>query len=221
LSRHKFKIHVGIFASLACTVLLATVAAAQSPAPPTDIRINRRPLTDFGAYTRDKIESKSINLDAPFLIELTGKLDKSGKLDPTAAKYTKAEGDRAIVDVVKKAIESINDAGFFAYLTQLDNRSSSEIVIRAAQDDTTFMASINLDSLTEARARTVASALNSMVTLAKSVKSRQDSASNDDILLLGSIAALSEGKSIVIKFNMPKATVREMIERKLAEPQTK
>lgn len=179
------------------------------------VRINQRPLKDLGLYIREKVELRAVDLDAPFSVELSGRLNKSGRLDPATTKYTKTDGDKEVVEVVKKTIQSINDSGYFRYLSQLVATSTSDLLIRAAQNDSGFTSSITIEGSSENHARTVASGLNAMVTAAKALPASQDSRDKDEVWLINSVVALSEGKSIVIKLSLPKSSLREMIERQL------
>lgn len=204
---------VSIFAFL---VSLTGAVVAQPESDKYGVWINRHPLKDFSEYAKRKIETKSVDLDAIFSVELTGKLGKSGKLDPSTVVYAKSEGDEKMIEVVKKAIEAINDSGWFAYLTHLGG-SDGNITIRAAQNELTFTSSIAAEMPTESKARSVASALRMLSQMASMTGKDSSTMDKDELLILNSIAVSSEGKACVLKLNMPKASFREMIVRKLTE----
>ncbi len=180
-----------------------------------EVVINQRPLRDLGQDLKNRIEARSVDLDTPFSVELTGVLEKSGKLDPATVKYQKAEGGKEIVDAVKKAIEAINDSGYFAYLSRME--PEGPVIIRAAQDASEFNSSLSVEMSTANKARTLASVFQMMIVAARQNAENKIGLDKDVRPLLNSTTISSEDKSFVIKIGMPKSSFREMIEPRLSD----
>lgn len=177
--------------------------------------INKRPLTDFGDEVRRQVESKSIDLGAPFEIELLGKLGKDGKLDWTSARFTKAEGDKKIVALTKDAIEALNDSGYFQYLSGL---LMTDVVVNLRQGESDFAVSISSELASESRSRTLASSLGTLLQAAIAQISKNQNRA-DDILILKSIVVSSDAKKLLISSKLPKTVVRDMVERAISRQQ--
>lgn len=194
------------------TVLFASAGILFAQDNKDGISINKRPTNDFAVYVREQIESKALDLSAPFDVELEGKLSKNGRLDTATAKFTKTEGDKASVEMIKRGIEAINDAGWFQYLSQL---SLDKIVIRARQDDSNTEFSISGFVESESKAKTFASGLTMMLQLAGTQKG-----SEDDLLLIKNTAVSASGKQLAVKLSLPTSVVRGIVDRHLSPAKT-
>ena len=199
--------------------------------PVADDAINKRPFKDLGNIVNDLLARKEIDLEkSQFLVEATGKLDKDGKLEKKTFRFTKAiSTDPKMVDVVKKSIEAFNDSGLLKYLKDL---SGKDLRLSIKQDQTVIAAVVQSELDRDTRAASVASALKFGVGIAQDKKKKaiaQMQAENnpdkavdlqneiDDLQLLENTQITSDGKSLVITFNVQKTIVQQMIQRKLAE----
>lgn len=180
----------------------------------SDVEINRRPFTDLSLYVIARLESKSVDLTAPFSIELSGTLSKEGKIDPKTARYTKVEGDKSIVEIAQKVIEAFNDSGFFVYFAQL---SAKNVTIRLSQNESDFTASFISEVESEKRARSIASSLSLLISTATQTKRQGDRNDTDDLVFLQSTRSSSEGKNFVVMLNLSKSILHNLISRKLSE----
>ncbi len=149
-------------------------------------------------------------LDSPFALEMKGKFDKAGKIDPAATVFTLAEGNKQILEALKQSITAIGDAGYFSYIAQL-GPINDEFSIRTMFDGLSIRGTIRFDAANENRARSTVSGLKMMIEAAKLKISEQN-----DTLLLKSVNAVSDGKAVAVSFILPKHAFREMLERKLA-----
>lgn len=172
------------------------------------VMINRRPMTDFAAHVDHQVDSKSVDLWAPFEVELEGTLGKDGRIETGTAKFTKAEGAEASVELIKRGIEAVNDAGWLQYLSQL---SVQRVTIRARQNDSELEVLILGSVESESRARSMASALNMILKLGA-----ENKASEEERLLLENSTVSSDSKRLVIKLALPKATVRGIVDKYLS-----
>ncbi len=179
--------------------------------------INKRPLKDLGNYVNDLLDKKQLNLELPFVLRAKGKLNKDGKFDPKTFRFDEVTtADQKMADVVKESIEAINDSGYLQYLKDL---SGKDFQLEVKQDDTTLNAIVQSEVENESRARAIKSGLDFLIGLAKSKNSSETADQNDkDVLVLLENARIEAvGKKLVIIFNVPKAVVQGLIQRKLQE----
>jgi hypothetical protein len=180
--------------------------------------LNKRPFVDLAAYINDLLDKNKVKLDSQLVISATAKLDKkTGKLDPKTFVYQKAEStDPELVKVVKQAINAMNDSGFLVYLKDLSGKT---LTIQIVQDENNVGAIVSSELESENYAKTVSSGLNTIISFKKSAKElpTADNNDKDDLVLLQNAAVTAEGKKLVLGFNIPKADLQRMIQRKLAE----
>ncbi len=195
-----------------------------SPAPtvvPTgpiaDVELNKRPFVDLGNFVNDLVDKKQVQLDSKFLVNATGKLDEKGKLDAKSFRFIKAEStDPKMIEVVKEAIEALNESGYLQYLSLLNGKVLS---FQVQQDDDTVTALVQTEFDNELRPITVKTLLSAYIDDKKKKKDMPEADQNDkdDLALLQQATVEAVGKKIVISFKIPKADAQQMIQRKLAE----
>ena len=100
---------------LACGLLL-TVAAFPVFAQEEKVEINKMLFNNFVQIIKQKVDAGKIDLTESFSIELEGVLNKDGKLDAKKSKFTRSEGDAAMIEIGKSFIEAVGDSGFFRHL---------------------------------------------------------------------------------------------------------
>jgi hypothetical protein len=195
---------------LFCGIALAFAALPVDGQENADgITINKRPIRDLGDFVREKVSNKEVDLEKPFLVEIEGVLTKDGRLDGAKSKFIRTEGDRQMIEVAKRAIEAVNDGGWFVYLRNL---GAGKIDFLISQDDKTVSSIIKGDAADENKAKTIASGLNAMFQIGK-MKVKGE----DEKLLLSSASVVSAGKQFIINFALPREAAQEMIRRKLKE----
>ena len=185
--------------------------------PITGVEINKRPIVDLGNWVNDKVGKKEVDLQTQFLVNVKGKLDKTGRLDPKTFSYVTAMSpDEDMVEVIKRSIEAINVAGYLQYLKDL---SGKDFNFQLQQDTENISAVVQSEMESETRANSIKSGLNFLIGLAKDKKSKPEADQNDkdDLVLLENAVVETDGKKVVIKFTVPKAVAHPMIQRKLAE----
>jgi hypothetical protein len=186
--------------------------------PVTDAQINKRPFVDLANTINDLLDKNQVKLDSQFVISATGKLDKTtAKFDPKSFRFLKAEStDPKLLEVIKEAIEAMNASGYLAFLKDL---SGKDLSIQIIQDDTNVKALIQSELENDNKAKTISSGLNFLISAKKQAKEspQADQNDKDDLVLLQNAAVTSQGKKLIIGFNIPKADIQRMIQRKLAE----
>jgi len=110
----------------------------------------------------------------------------------------------------------MNDSGYLQYLKDL---SGKDLTIQITQDDTNVKAVIQSQLESDARAQTVSSGLSFLINFKKQEKESAfaDENDKDDLVLLQNAAVKAQGRILMIGFNIPKADLQRMIQRKLAE----
>lgn len=198
---------------LACGLLL-TLAAFPVFAQ-EDIEINKQPLQDFGEYVLEKVSKKEVDLTKNFLVELQGTITADGKFDrdPKKSRFVKTEGDQAMTDVAKFAIEAIGDSGLLNFLKGLGIDKANFIL---QQDNDQLYASITSDQKTEQEAKIVSSRLNALISIGKFTV-KEEAAK----ILLNAAKVESQGKNFVLNFKLPKPIAQDMINRQLQKLEAK
>lgn len=190
---------------------------AEPTDPVTGYDINKRPFVDLGMKVNDLLDKKEIKLESPFVASAAGKLTKEGKLDPKSFRWGPVSSDdQKMIEVVKGAIEAINDSGYLQYLKDL---SGKDFNLMLQQDELNISAVIQSEMDNENRAKSISSGLSLLIAGAKSKKSSENADQNDkdDLVLLQNATVEHNGNRVVIKFTVPKDVALPMIQRKLAE----
>jgi hypothetical protein len=183
------------------------------------IYLNKRPLTEYAEKT--KPSNANITPDAIYKVVMTGELgpgkDKSGKEIKTivlknpkpveTVATNKASADMA--KLTQDGILALGDSGWLGYLYTLGVK---KVTITVIQDASDFKVTIQADQKDENTAKTVASGLNSFISIGKMATD------GDEKNLLERATTTAVGKTFVLNFAGPKAEIIEMIRRKLAEP---
>lgn len=182
-----------------------------------EININKQPLIDLGNEMNRKVVNKEIDLNAPFLVEISGVIDRSGSGKLEAVKIVRAEGDQHVVEAVKDVVIAIVDSGYLGYLRSMDIR---EVKILAKQDESSLSASLTSTLKTKERAAATASSLTALLTIAPMALSRESGPNKFDaeIFLLKSMKATAENEKVFLDFVAPKQKVREIIVSRLLKP---
>ncbi|HQU83291.1 MAG TPA: hypothetical protein PKY59_09215 [Pyrinomonadaceae bacterium] len=187
--------------------------------PVTEVELNKRPLKDLGKYVNGLLadKTKKFDLTTQFMVAAKGKLMKDGRIDPKTFKYLQAQSnDPQMVEVVQQSIEAIDASGYLKYLADLSGRDLNLVL---QQDDTNITAQVLSEVESDSRAKSIKNALDLAISLVKMKKTSNNSDQNDkdDLELLNGASVQIDGKKILIKFAIPKATAQQLIQRKLLE----
>lgn len=203
------------------TAVAETNTNPQPTASPTDPvlgpDINKRPIVDLGNFVNEKLQKNEVDLQTEFKVNAKGKLDKNGRLDPKTFKWEQAvSSDEDMLEVVKRAIEAINVAGYLQYLKDM---SGKDFNFQLQQDAENISAVAISEMETETRARAISSGLDLLIAGIKLKKQGENADQNDkdDLVLLENAKVETNGKQVVLKFVVPKTIAHPMIQRKLAE----
>ena len=177
--------------------------------------INKKPLQDFGDVVLEKVTKKEIDLTKNFLVEMQGTITDDGKFDrdPKKSRFVKTEGDEAMVNVAKSAIEAIGDSGLLNYLKGL---GIDKVNFTLQQDNDQIYVAITSDQKTEQRAKTVSSGLNGWISIGKATVKEDDTK-----ILLDAAISEAQGKNFVLNFKLPKPIAQDMINRQLQKAEAK
>lgn len=185
-------------------------------APVADVTLNKRPFTELGDLINGLRDKNQVNIEAPFLLMATGKLN-DGRLNPKSFKITRLDtADPNMADVLKKSIQALDASGYLQYLSAAGIKNVN-LVVQQDASNVTAMVESQFDN--EVRPKTVQTLLNTLIASKKLAKSGADASPNDkdDLLLLQNASVVPTGKKVVISFTIPQADLQRMIQRKLAE----
>ncbi|MBS1795031.1 MAG: hypothetical protein JSS81_14315 [Acidobacteria bacterium] len=206
-----------------------TPQATPSPSPtpnPDDVATedqygvyrNKKPLKDYAQ--KALVEVKKVKLDAPFSVTITADLDtgKDGKtIVLKNAKPVKnpnqPAGDKKMEKLVQDAILAVGDSGWLGYLKTV--AKVNKVTFTLTQDDNFVTARIVGDQQDENIAKTNASGLGGIISIAKGATD------GDEKVLLEGATTTAEGKTLVLNVAIPKPVAQEMITRKLKEAEEK
>ena len=175
--------------------------------------INKKPLQDSADNLNQKLEKGEVDLTKPFSVTLEGYLTKEGKFDIKRSRFTKSEGDRQMVEVVKQAIEAVSDSGMLSYLQQF---GIEKVIVNISQDDKNVAAVITSELPTVAKAKTIVSGFNVFFQMAKiNVKEETEKT------LLNAAKVSSQDKNFIINFAMPKEEVHQLLKNELQKAKEK
>lgn len=167
---------------------------------------NQKPLKDFGAIYGEQILNKSININAPFTIEIRASLDENGKLVNPKLTQT-SDSDPKMSEVAKKAILAFGDSQLLKPLYDVGGRS---VIITFAQDKDNLQAIIKTETKSETQAKILQSGLN--LYLNNFFKPKEGS---DEEILMKKAQFATQGKSFIINFQISNSDKNMMIERSL------
>ncbi len=196
--------------------------ADEAKADQFGVFINKRPLKDRAKETIVQVAAKDLKLDKSFKVVIEGTLGlakdgkttvlKNPKLIPVDPKIP---NDPEMVKLAQDWILAVGDAGWYAYLDRLDDKTkikSGKVVITIEQNDTDFVANIRSEKASENSAKSIASGLGLLLQAAAAAAK-----GDEQTFLKAATAPTSEGKTLILNFSFPKPIVQEMIQRKLAE----
>ncbi len=180
------------------------------------VEINKKPLIDFADDVAVKWDAKEVDLNQEFTVVLNGFLAGDGTLDLKKSKFdvAKEKGDQKMIDIGKAALEALGKSNYLSYLKQLNVDQFSATLV---QDDKQITVIITSSQKTPEMAKTVASGINSYISIGKSITTNP----SDERTLLDGAKVTAQGKDFFLNFAIPKPVAQEMINRKLKESQAK
>lgn len=175
------------------------------------IEINKKPLKDF----TQSVKGKNLDWTKPFLVEMESSLTKDGKFDKEKTKFTKSEGDAELVEVVKQSFEAIGESGWLGYLS---SQGIKQVKISVTQNSENFFVSLISEQPTVAKANTLSSGLNSIITTVLMMdKNGVKKLGSDEIKLLQGARATAQEKTVNMNVALSASDFQEMIKRRINE----
>jgi hypothetical protein len=194
----------------------ATAASTDPNALPS-IVIDRIPLRKLGTSVKDLVDQKKVDLSAIFTVRAKGKLDKEGRIDQRTFEYTDASStDPMMINVVREAIEAVNDSGYLKWLSRL---SGENIVLSLGQDNEFLTATVESEVQSPTRAKLLTAIFTAYIsqTVEKKMRPEATADDKDDLDILNNATVETNGKKMIIRFKVPKATAQDLIKRKLID----
>jgi hypothetical protein len=169
-------------------------------------KFNQKPLKDFGKVYGAQILDKAIDINAPFTIEVIGKLDEDGKLiNPVM--QAKSGSDPKMTEVAKKAIEAFIDSKLLRPIYEAGGR---DVKITFAQNQDNLQAIIQTQAKNETDAKRLYNGVNIAISLAKTLRK-----GSDEAILMEKTQLSTQGKVFTINFLIPNDEKNQMIEKSL------
>ena len=188
---------------------LEETAAENNVALPEENQINKKALKDFAAYANTLKNEGKLDLNKPFEIVIEAELDEQGKLKNP--RFTKKAGDENLVDLFGRMISALNDSGFLIYLQPISkDNPGAKVVITVKQGENEVLASVESETSSTDKARSLTKALNLMLTLGAGSR-----AGKDEEVIMKNTSASPDGKKVVVNFSMPRQSVVDMIKKQL------
>ena len=192
-------------------------AASTDPNDLPSIVIDRIPLRKLGASVKDLVDQKKVDLSALFTVRAKGKLDKEGRIDPKTFKYIDASStDPMMINVVREAIEAVNDSGYLKWLSRL---SGENIDLSLGQDNEFLTATVESEVQSPTRAKLLTAIFTAYIsqTVEKKMRPEATADDKDDLDILNNATVETVGKKMIIRFKVPKAIAQDLIKRKLID----
>ena len=203
----------------------ADPSPSPSPSPAQDIttdsvqavQINKAPLNDLADTVNFNLQQKKVDLSKNFSVTMYAVIAKDGTLDTTKSTFdkTKDQGDPAMVNTAKEAMQALGMTGFLQYLTRL---GIDKAVVTLSQDDNQIAVQIASPAKSPEHAKTMASGMNGIILVGKATAKNP---STERTLLDGAQVATDGKNTFVLNFTIPKAIAQDMIKTALQEAQAK
>lgn len=188
---------------------LEKTAAQNDVVLPVENQINKKVLKDFAAYANDLKNQGKLDLNKPFEVVIEAELDANGKL--VNPRFTKKVGDENLVDLFGRMIAALNDSGFLTYLSPISkDNPGSTVRITVKQGESEVLASVESETTSIERAKSLASVLNNLLYFGAGSR-----AGKDEEVIMKNTSATPDGKKVVLNFSMPRQSVVEMIKKQM------
>ncbi len=188
---------------------LEKTAAQNNVTLPDENQINKKVLKDFAAYANDLKNQGKLDLNKPFEIIIEAQLDEKGKL--VNPKFIKKDGDENLVELFGRMVAALNDSGFLTYLSPISkDNPGSTVRITVKQGETEVLASVESETTSPERAKSLAGALNNLLYWGAGSR-----AGKDEEVIMKNTNATPDGKKVVVNFSMPRQSVVDMIKKQM------
>ncbi|HEU4768681.1 MAG TPA: hypothetical protein VFS77_14965 [Pyrinomonadaceae bacterium] len=188
---------------------LEKTAAQNNVELPGENQINKKVLKDFAAYANDLKNQGKLDLNKPFEVVIEAELDEKGKL--VNPRFTKKVGDENLVDLFGRMIAALNDSGFLVYLSPISkDNPGSTVRITVKQGESEVLASVESETTSIERAKSLASVLNNLLVFGAGSR-----VGKDEEVIMKNTSATPDGKKVVVNFSMPRQSVVDMIKKQM------
>lgn len=181
------------------------------------IVINRDALKLFGEWVKREVAQKNVDLGAQFDVSATGKLDKEGKIIKETFKYNTAKtADPEMINIVRAAIEAVNDSGYLKWLSEV---SGKDLTLSISQDAEYLTGTVQTEVESPRRANTLRTLFKLYIdqTVKKKMRPEATADDKDDLDILNNAQVETMGNKLVIQFKVPKSVAQALIQKKLID----
>lgn len=179
---------------------------------PAENEINKKPLKDLAAHMNELKNEGKLDLNKPFKIVITAKLDEKGRL--VEPKLLEKEGDDVLQDLFKRMVEALNDSGLLIFLQPISaDNPGATVKITVMQGEQKVLASVESEVSSQESAEKLAKGFNVLL-----VGGAWARAGKDEAELMKNSNAKPDGKKVMVNFAMPRETVIEMLKKQMEKP---
>ena len=188
---------------------LEKTAAQNDVTLPEENQINKKPLKDLAIRVNDLKNQGKLDLNKPFEIVVEAQLDEKGKL--VNPRVVKKEGDENLINLFRDMVSALNDSGFLTYLSPISkDNPGSTVRITVKQGESEVLASVESETSSPERAKSLASVLNNLLYFGAGSR-----AGKDEEVIMKNTNATPDGKKVVVNFSMPRQSVVDMIKKQM------
>jgi hypothetical protein len=198
---------------------LERVAVENNVLVPDEDEINKLPLKDWLANANGKREKGQLDLDALVEITIEAKLNANCKLsDP---KVVQKSGDPRMIEVATDLASAISDSNMLSFLKDPAKHKAEmnppceagPLRLTVKLDQSKVSASVASQADSTERATQLATAYNWMLGIgAATAKTKHK---DDESAIFQNTKVRSDGKQVIVDFNMPRQTAGELLKKQV------
>lgn len=192
-----------VFVCGASTVLAQTATNSSSAGT-----FDKRPLQNFYDKLINWRENEHNDIHHPFEYSFEATVGKDGKLTFDPANPTKFTGKPETEKIIKTGFAALSSSGMLKLLGVLQNQKLKFV---ASQDGTRFQFNAEMQQATEAKARSLRSALMVAIEAGKIVNDGDEEKEALELLNMTQVEAT--GNAVVIKAQMPNALAETLYQK--------
>jgi len=188
---------------------LEKTAAQNNVTLPEESQINKKPLKDFAKRASELKDQGKLDLNKPFKVVIEAQLDANAKLQNS--RIVEKEGDENVINLFRDLVAALNDSGFLTYLSPISkDNPGSTVRITVKQGENEVLASVESETTSPERAKSLASVLNNLLYFGAGSR-----AGKDEEVIMKNTNATPDGKKVVVNFSMPRQSVVDMIKKQM------
>jgi hypothetical protein len=165
--------------------------------------VNKRPFIDLLVKYKGMKDKGELNLDNP--VEMTIEADRQPDGSLTNVRITRKTGDEKLLEATKDFIVALSASGALDFL-----EGTGHLVLNMKLDGAQVAVSAETQVASADEARQKALGYNALLVTGAYLKKGRDEGT-----IMSNTKVTSSGKQITVSFNMPRATITEMLKKQI------